>query len=275
MKRRLLVMIIGIASLSTATPSIGQAADGSGSGGAADGTIWAGVQTGVPPTEGSGSACTWTVESGYDSGVGQGSGDPITMRIGAIDYVLYSRTCDGASSIVWIPQLDADQLARQASILVMGRLGSPAVHFAPPADANVVTVGTWIWADRSWWRPVSATAWLPTPDGIAWARTTATPVRMTFRTEDSLLDDGSTRSVVCDGPGEEWSWASGDEVMSSCSYTYRHASSSRAGGRFDASVAVDWSISWESNVGSGGELPPHTTTARLRITVRELHALVS
>lgn len=275
MKKRLLVSLIGIVVTSMMIPNDARAADGSGSGGAADGSIWAGVQTGVPPTEGSPSACTWTVESGYDSGVGEGSVGPITMRIGDIDYVLYSRTCDGSSSVVWIPRLDAGQLAQQASILVMGRLGSPAVHVAPPADANVVTVGTWIWADRSWWRPVSATAWLPTPDGIAWARTTARPVRMTFRTEDSLRDDGSTRSVVCDGPGEEWSWASGDEITSSCSYTYRHASTSRAGGRFDASVAVEWEISWESNVGSGGALPPHTTTTRLRITVRELHALVS
>lgn len=277
-KRNISGLLIGLLTVFTAVfvaaPNAVDAADGSGSGGASDGTIWAGVQTGTPPSEGSGTACSWSIETGYDSGIGEGSAEPITMRIGEIDYVLYSRTCGGSSTVVWIPQLDARQLAQQASILVLGRLSAPAVRLAPPADANVVTVGTWIWADRSWWRAVSATAWLPTPDGIVWARTTAVPIRLTFRTEDSLVDGAPTRAVVCNGPGEEWSWSSGDDVTSSCSYTYRHASTSQPNGRFVASVAVDWSISWESNLGSGGSLPSHTTTSPLSIRVQELHALV-
>ena len=273
-KRFMLGSLVSLIAVFALAPDAARAADGSGSGGASDGTIWAGVQTGSLPGEGSSSPCTWTVESGYDSGVGEGSTGPITMRIGDIDYVLYSRNCGGSSSVVWIPQLDARQLAQQASILVLGRLGSPAVRFAPPVDANVVTVGTWIWVDRSWWRAVSATAWLPTPDGVVWARTTAVPTTMTFRTEDSVRDGGPTRSVVCNGPGEEWSWASGDDVVSTCSYTYRHASSDQTGGRFDATVGVEWSISWESNVAAGGGLPPHITTTSLRVTVQELHALV-
>lgn len=270
MMTTVLAIVVSLATMSTGV----DAADGSGSGGSSNGTIWAGVQTGVPPTEGSVSACTWTIETGYDSGVGEGSAEPITMRIGDVDYVLYSRNCGGSSSVVWIPQLDAGQLAQQASILVMNRLGAPAVHLAPSADANVVTVGTWIWADRSWWRAVSATAWLPTPEGVVWSRATAVPTNLIFRTEDSISDGGPISTVECNGPGEEWSWVSGDEVRSSCSYTYRHASTSQPGGRFDASVAVDWSISWESNVGSGGVLPPHTTSSTLRITVQELHALI-
>lgn len=272
--KAIFVLLIGSIAALTIAPHEVRAADGSGSGGASDGTIWAGVQTGAMPGEGSGSSCSWAIETGYDSSVGEGSADPITMRIGDIDYVLYSRTCGGSSSVVWIPQLDARQLAQQASVLVLGRLGAPAVRFAPPVDANVVTVGTWIWADRSWWRAVSATAWLPTPDGVVWARTTAVPTTMTFRTEDSLVDGDSRRSVVCSGPGEEWSWGLGDDVQSTCSFTYRHASSNQPGGRFDADVAVEWSISWASNVASGGALPPHTTSTPLRVTVQELHALV-
>lgn len=273
--RRPVVAALVVGTILFAVPAADvDAVDGSGSGGASGGTIWAGVQTGAPPTSGSESACSWAIEITYDSTIGEVSDEPITKHVDGIDYVLYSRKCDGTSTSVWIPQLDAGQLAQQASVLVVGRLGSPAVHLAPPADANVVTVGTWIWIDRSWWRAVSATAWLPTPDGIVWARTTATPVRTTFRTEDSLLDGGAPQSVVCNGPGDEWSWGSGDEGMSSCSYTYRHASSNQPGGRFDASVSVEWSISWESNVGSGGSLPPHTTTVPLRVTVQELHALV-
>lgn len=267
-------LLVGVAVVLCAVPQVADAADGTGSGGASGGTIWAGVQTGAPPIEGSESSCTWTVESGYDSGLGEGSDAPITMRIGTIDYVLYNRTCSGSSSVVWIPQLDAGQLARQASILVIGRLSAPAIRLAPSADANVVTVGTWIWADPSWWQPVSATAWLPTPGGVMWARTTAVPVDLTFRTEDSPREGGPLRSVTCLGPGEEWTWGIGDDASSSCSYTYRHASSAHVGGRFDADVSVGWSISWESNAGSGGGLPPHTTTTALRVTVHELHALI-
>jgi hypothetical protein len=276
MRKASVATLIGLVLATAQLPGAVDAADGTGSGGASDGVIWAGVQTGAPPSggSGSGSACTWTLETGYDSGLGEGASGPITMRIGEIEYVLYSRTCGGSSSVVWIPQLDSRQLAQQAKILVLGRLGVPAVHFAPPIDANVVTIGTWIWADRSWWRAVSATAWLPTPDGVVWARTTAVPTTLTFITEDSLREGEPRRNVMCNGPGDEWSWTAGDEITSSCSYTYQHASTSRPGGRFDASVVVEWSISWESNAGSGGSLPSHTTSTPYRLTVQELHALV-
>lgn len=255
-------------------PTHVRATDGAGSGGAGEGTIWAGVQTGSPRSEGSATVCTWTIESGYDSTSGEGSDDPITTTIDGIEYVLYSRNCGGGSSVVWVPQLSPSQLAEQASVLVRGRLSSPAVHFAPPSDAGVVTVPTWIWADRSWWHSVSATAWLPTPGGVVWARTTATPVRLTFTTEDSLRAGDSRRSVVCDGPGDEWNQSIGDEGESDCSYTYHHASTTRTSGRFDASVAVDWEISWQSNVGVGGRLPGYTTSSSIDVTVRELQALV-
>ena len=256
------------------TPVRVAAIDGSGSGGAANGTIWAGVQTGTPPSEGTASSCTWRIESGYDSSTGEGSDEPITMTMNGVEYILYTRTCSGWSSVVWVPQLDPAQLAQQASVLVRNQLSSPAVHLAPPADAGVVSVSTWIWADRSWCKPVSATAWLPSPGGVIWARATATPVRMTFSTEDSVNGGGGRRSVVCDGPGDEWESSMGDEGSSNCSYTYRHASTSHGSGRFDASVAVDWEISWRSNVGAGGRLPGYTTSMSMRVTVQELHALV-
>lgn len=260
--------------LTVVAPAHLHATDGVGSGGAEDGTIWAGVQTGTPPSEGSATVCTWTIESGYDSTSGEGSDDPITTTIDGIVYVLYSRNCGGRSSVVWVPQLSPSQLAEQASVLVRGRLSSPAMHFAPPSGAGVVSVPTWIWADRSWWHSVSATAWLPTPGGVVWARTTATPVRMTFTTEDSLRAGDGRHSVVCDGPGDEWNESIGDDGESDCSYTYRHASTTRDSGRFDASVAVDWEISWQSNVGVGGRLPGYTTTSSVDVTVRELQALV-
>lgn len=269
------VLVAVVAVLTMTSVSIPVAAiDGAGSGGAADGTIWAGVQTGTPPSEGSATTCSWSIESGYDSSTGESSDEPITMTMNGVQYVLYTRTCSGWSTVVWVPQLDPAQLAQQASVLVRAQLSSPAVRMAPPADAGVVTVPTWIWADRSWWKPVSATAWLPTPGGVIWARATATPVRMTFSTEDSIDGGRGRHSVVCDGPGDEWDPSDGDSGNSDCSYTYRHASTSRASGRFDASVAVDWEISWRSNVGVGGRLPGYTTSMSMRITVQELHALV-
>ncbi|MEY3092217.1 MAG: hypothetical protein RIU67_1000, partial [Actinomycetota bacterium] len=62
--------------------------------GSGDGEIWAGVQTGTPDSAGSwnGVACTWTVETAYDSSVGSGSTAPISMEIDGIEYVLYTRT---------------------------------------------------------------------------------------------------------------------------------------------------------------------------------------
>jgi hypothetical protein len=210
----------------------------------------------------------------YDSGIGETTG--ITKLVGSIRYDLYQRhTPDGQMTLVWIPRPSTAQLAQNAAILVRGRLPQPSVMTAPPTDSVVINVGMWIWADMNWWRPVTAMAWVPTVFGSAWARTTATPARLRFISQDDgTANGGLVGSMECDGPGFEWSVAFGDEASSPCMYTYQHSSVSRDGGVFVGVVSVDWEISWTSNSGTGGILPSYTTSSFVAVTVDELQALV-
>jgi len=247
-----------------------------GSGGTEGGTIWAGIQTSSPPNGSStdSSGIRWVPATIYDSGRGSSTG--VTKLVGSVRYDFYERhTPDGGFSLVWIPRPTAAQLARNAAILVRGRLPDPIVMTAPPNNQVVVNVGMWVWADRDWWYPVSAMAWVPTVFGSAWARTTATPVRLRFITQDDGTVSGSQLgSMECNGPGLEWSVPLGDEAVSPCMYTYEHSSISRDRGVFVAIVSVDWEISWTSNTGGRGQLPSYTTSSFLVLSVDELQALV-
>jgi len=276
--RRLIALVSCVVVCMVSFVGVAHAADGgTGSGGSSGGTIWAGVQTSAPPSSlnGGGGACRWAPETAYDSSTGTGSQTPITMRLNGLRYRLFNRTCNGRRRLVWIPQLSARQLATQSSLLVYGKLPRPGFRFAPSADDVVVKVGTWIWTDPSAWKPVTATAWIPTPTGIIWTRTTATPITMRFDTDDAVYAGGGRGSTMCLGPGVPWTPLAGDTTTSPCSYSYRHASSSRPGGRFPATMSVTWAITWTSNVGAGGVLPPYTNSANLTVRVRELQALTA
>lgn len=244
--------------------------------GSSGGSIWAGVQSGTPTTAGTwgGIPCSWSLESAYDSSSGSGSSDAITMVIGGIEYVFYTRTCGSLWGSVWVPRISISQLAKQAALMVRAQLPAPNLRMAPAPGSAVVRVGTWFWVDSSWWHPISATAWIPTPDGVLWSTATAVPTTITFATEDSTANTGITEEASCVGPGLDWNVGWGDQLHSSCSYTYRHASTTQAGGVFSARASVDWSISWTASTGEGGDLPDWRSTAPLSIRVQELHALV-
>ena len=247
-----------------------------GSGGSEGGSIWAGIQTSSPPN-GSGvdsSGYRWVPATIYDSGIGATTG--ITKLVGSIQYDLYQRhTPDGQMTLVWIPRPSTVQLAQNAAILVRGRLPQPSVMTAPSTKQVVVNVGMWMWADTDWWHSVTAMAWVPTVFGSAWARTTATPVRLRFISQDDgTANGGLVGAMECAGPGIEWSVAIGDEATSPCMYTYQHSSVSRDGGVFIGIVSVDWDISWTSNTSGSGSLPSYTTSSFMAVKVDELQALV-
>lgn len=264
---------VGVSTCSTAPVD---AADGTiGSGGSGDGMIWAGVQyTRSQPSSGSSSEYTWRTLTTYDANLGRDT--YITKVVDGIRYRLYERIArDGSSTLVWVPMVGTSQLARQAAVQVRSLLPSPRLRMAPPADAGVVKVGTWIWLDAANWVPVSVYAWIPTEAGVVWARTTATPVMLAFSTEDDGTPSGTRRgSVNCRGPGRVWRPTDGDDAVSACMYTYRHSSTGRPQGVFAATVSVQWRVVWTSNTGSGGTLPNEIISAPVTVTVDELQALV-
>lgn len=252
------------------------AADGSiGSGGSGEGIIWAGVQISrTQPSSGTTSQYVWRTLTTYDASLGRDT--YITKVVDGIRYRLYERIgTDGSRTLVWVPMVGTSQLARQAAVQVRSLLPAPRLRMAPPADAGVVKVGTWIWLDAANWMPVSVYAWIPTDTGPIWARTTATPVTLNFSTEDDGTPTGVRRGTIsCRGPGRVWMPSDGDDAVTACMYTYRHSSASRANGAFAATVSVRWRIVWTSNAGSGGTLPNETVSAPVSVTVDELQALV-
>lgn len=245
------------------------------SGGSSDGVIWSGVQSGTPSGSSSagGSTCTWRLMVTYDANIGLTTN--ITRVVDGIRYDLYERRCDAVSTTIWIPRLSSSQVARSASLLVQARLPAPVPSFAPTSAAMVVKVPTWFWVESSWWTPVTATAWIPTVFGPLWSRATATPVGLTFLTQDDgSFAGGGIGSASCVGPGWEWNVMVGDDASSPCSYTFQHSSTGRTFESFVGVVSVEWRISWTSSTGAGGTLPSYTTSSFVMNRVGELQALV-
>jgi len=272
--RRSVIIAMSTLVISTSMPIEAVRGADSGTGGVVDGVIFAGVQTSMKmPIQGTSSTHVWRKMIAHDAGIGR-SGN-ISKVVDGIRYLLYERIGPNSRDLVWVAQATPRQLAQRAAITVRSRLARPKMSMAPSPDAGVVNASSWLWIDPVLWIPVSAFAWIPGDSGPLWARTTATPVSITFTTQDDGSPTGSkTGSVTCNGPGRPWQPSMGDDVRSGCSYTYRHSSVSRPNGAFDATVAVQWRISWTSNTGGGGSLPVERTTTQMSVRVDELQALV-
>ncbi len=267
-----LTAIIALISLAPSSVAVAgeKGTDGSGASGSAyDGVISAGVQFGRPPrSKGApdASGCVWSRPI---------AGDHHTWSViqrGGITYRLWFRRCPTRHANVWIREgIPTIDLGFVAADRVVRSLPPPQLSAAPPLDRGIVNVGMWFWVDATAWRPISATAWVPTPNGIVWSTATARPTRLVFDPGDGALGDGP---VSCAGPGDSWSAADGDEALSECMHTYRHASVLDPRGVFTATIGIEWEISWRSNVASGGALPAHTTHRTYDVEVRDVQAIV-
>jgi hypothetical protein len=99
-------------------------------------------------------------------------------------------------------------------------------------------------------------------------RVEATPVAVRW-----VMGDGSVRD--CPGPGVAWSPGAGSGAgPGACTYTYRHASSTVAGGRFHGSVSVTWSYRWWLNGADQGVFgTSQTPPVPFDVVVAEIEAL--
>lgn len=266
MRRLGLIAALLLSTVTTPTVALAGVGTGDQGGGIVNGAIWAGVQFSTPPSSsggGDGNGCRWTLARPYDSGIGTDNG-PVTRELNGITYVLYERSCSGSSVYIWIPQPGPSQLGQQAANTIISRLPAPAPQTAPPPAAGVVNVGMWFWTDRSRWAAQSVTAWVPTPSGVLWARTTATPTRLVYSSGAPEIP-----TVACAGPGRAWVQAFGDEMWTSCMSMYGRA------GTYAAAMGIEWSITFTSSNGVTGSLGTHTTWAPLAVSVEEVQALVT
>jgi hypothetical protein len=231
-------------------------------------TIVAGVQFGRPPSakgKSDSNGCIW-VPAGE---AGTFESAMVDERVvNGVTQHLFLRSCPTSIVGVWVSQPKASTLGQAGASLVKERLPKPRLGSAPTVTDGVVKVGMWLWADAAQYQPISVTAWVPTPDGIIWARTTARPVGLVFQPGEP----GGV-PVRCSGPGTVWQPRFGDDAVSACMYTYQH-SSEIAGGHFNASWSIVWNISWRSNVAVGQNLGEYSTTTDVDVAVREIQALI-
>lgn len=231
--------------------------------------IGANVRYGSPPADKGG--CHW--HHVVDTDTLTGVYGPISRMMGTDMYSLFERECDGppaTSRQFWVRDESHVSLASRASRRVTARLPQPLYGLAPASRLMVVNVGTWFWISPSIWKERSITAYLVTPEGVVWVKTTATPVRALY-----LPGDGSGRTIGCKGPGRRWQSSFGDRLGSPCMYTYAHASNQSRRGTFLAKVGIEWHVSWTSNLGMEGVFPNVRTLVPVRVQVREIQALAT
>ena len=273
---RLLVRFLTVvAVLWTASPvNAGRDGNGGANGGVDSdvvfATVMAGVQHGQGPSragEPDTSGCRWLQDS---SGViDQAFFDQVKV-VGGISYRPFVRLCPGLIGTVhWMAQVSPAEIGMQAALDVREKLLKPVLASAPSAALGIVKVGMWFWVDPALYRTVTAPAWIATPNGIVAATATAVPVRLEF---DGGEPDGEV--VACTGPGRVWLPEFGDEEPSDCMYTYRHSSAVDRSGLFTSKLMIVWRVSWNSNVGVGGDLGEVVTTSTQQMNIREIQALI-
>ena len=278
MPRRLIASAIGFCMLmSTQTSSASGNFPGEGSSDPGSGSIAAGVAVYRGGWSGTRSACTWAL---LDASAALDRFDrdlPIEKSLAGVPYRLYVRTCAASDQgtvdqLVWIPQRSPGALAFDGRAYLSRIVPRPEIAAAPPTGEGIAQVGMWFWTGTPF-EPMSVTAWVPGPNGVVWATTTATPVRLVVDPGDAELGTGP---LVCDGPGHMWRPEYGDDLVSQCMYTYRHSSVLADDGQaFRASMSIEWDVSWTSSTGASGALAPMSTTTAAPIVVREIQAIVT
>lgn len=267
----LLTILAPVAPAWAANGSTGGTAvvDGDGQGQIAASATFAGVQRGRGPGKGGAdsSGCHWTNNSSQLI-------DPAffdTVKIVAgMSYKPFLKECPGVLPVlVFIPQVTPRALAQAAEAYAVERLPKPTTNAAPPLDKGIVKLGMWFWTEPNQYRPISASAWVPTPQGSLTATVTATPSMLMF---DSGEPDGER--VSCAGPGEQWLPEYGDELASDCMYTYQHSSAIDHNGTFAAGLSIVWNVTWVAN-GVAGTFDDYTTTSTQQITVNEIQAVIT
>ncbi|MCE2532303.1 MAG: hypothetical protein J4F44_07570 [Acidimicrobiia bacterium] len=149
----------------------------------------------------------------------------------------------------------------------MGALNPPApiIHTSPRYRSGLlVQTPTWLWLSPSYWRTYSTTI-------VVWGYVVtifATPTTVRWNL-------GNGDSITCLGPGTPWIPGFGD-ALSTCKYTYRHASDGAPGDRYRISATVTFVGSF-TTVGLGGMRGPLgavTRSSSVYAPVAEIQGLV-
>jgi len=127
----------------------------------------------------------------------------------------------------------------------------------------ITQLPTWLWISEGTWQPHSVT---PAPIFGITATTTATPVNVTFASDDEFVDCGPNL-----GPAYNFNLKE-DQQHSDCTLTYRHSSNVAD---HTLVTTITWAITWSCNLycGSGTSADMVIPTER-DVIVAELQALI-
>ncbi|MER0240737.1 hypothetical protein AAHZ94_01575 [Streptomyces sp. HSW2009] len=141
-----------------------------------------------------------------------------------------------------------------------------------PSGKQTVNLDTWVWLDKSRFKPISVTASLP-GTGLS-ATTTAKPVALTIEpgTADAKLHPASGECRIA-GDGSIGAAYSDDRKNQSppCGVTYLRSTNQT--GPHPLKATLTWEISWTSSSGEGGTLPTGTFGSTTNVTVGEVQSI--
>ncbi|WP_211715602.1 hypothetical protein [Nocardiopsis sp. MG754419] len=160
--------------------------------------------------------------------------------------------------------IDPAVLAEQARASMS--LPAPEIGTAPPlGKPRFVNMPSWMWIDAASWEQVSATASVSAGS----VTVTATPERV-------LWDTGDGHQVVCQSAGTVFSRAVFRESGSpDCGHTYTSLPPGGPGSEVGLEAVWEWSVSWSTSTGDGGDLEGLSTSSTEAVVVSEIHAVVT
>ena len=259
--RRLFINLLTVLVVSSWSMSIpGRVlAETGGQGSIENDIITAEVRFDAPPQD---SPCVWEAVSGVA---------PVPVSENGVQYtetLVYQACDDRIMSYRWVRNDAPRKIVDSAQSRVSRAIKMLLVKTAPTADDVVVNSEMWFWVPKSVWKPVRVTAWVSTPAGPISVTVTARPRVLSFSPGDGRAE------ARCLGPGVAWSSRASRFGSNDCTYKYARPSHAQRGGRFSASAAITWKVSWTSSLGLGSPLPSARTSISLPMRVNELQVLL-
>jgi hypothetical protein len=179
-------------------------------------------------------------------------------------WTLYFRICGTEVQFVWVPLLDAADLARLAFDDMLRHLPAPTPQLSPDVGVGgFVHFETWLAVDDP--GVVSATSSIP---GLT-ATATARVVRIEWHPGDGAV-------VTC-APFGALPSTPDDAAPAPCGHTFADPSAGSVTGaaddRYHGSVDLVWSASWSATNGESGDLGETTSTTPFVYRVREIQSM--
>ncbi|MDF4250036.1 hypothetical protein [Streptomyces sp. WMMB303] len=183
---------------------------------------------------------------------------------------------------IWVPKGDPPEdmpLAVSPKILAQyayEQLPIPETELSlNPDGKQTVNLDTWVWLDRSRFKPVKAVAELDLIDGTRLsATTTATPESLTLEpgTGDAKTYPASGKCEFKNGAlGEKYSAGKKDRTPP-CGLRYLRATGENSS--YTLKATLTWKVAWKSTEDPGGTFPSGTFSTTKNLTVKEIQSIV-